>query len=138
MLVTTKGRYALKLMVRIAQEGEGGKVSLREAAEEQGMSAKYLEQLVRPLVQVNLIKSVRGQGGGYCLTKPAAEIRAGDVLRAVEGSTVPVACQGIEGMEACPQSDKCSTVHFWQGLDEVIENYVDGISLADLAGSAAQ
>lgn len=138
MLVTTKGRYALKLMVRIAQAGEGGKVSLREAAEEQGMSAKYLEQLVRPLAQANLVKSVRGQGGGYCLTRPATEVRAGDVLRAVEGTTIPVACQGIEGMEACPQSDKCSTVHFWQGLDEVIETYVDGVTLADLAASGTE
>lgn len=131
MLVSTKGRYALRLMVRIAQEG-AGTVSLREASEAEGISLKYLEQLVRPLVKAGLLRSVRGKGGGYALAKDPADVRAGDVLRAVEGTTAPVACLALDG-EECPRAGACTTVRFWAGLDDVIERYVDGTTLADLA-----
>ena len=137
MLVTTKGRYAMRLMVRIAQQGPGGKVPLRQVAEEEDISLKYLEQVVRPLMVAGLVRSVRGKGGGYALARDAAEIRAGDVLRAAEGSTVPVVCLAL-GEEAggCPRKDECPTVGFWAGLDKVIEEYVDGSTLADLAERA--
>ena len=82
-------------------------------------------------MKAGLLKSVRGKGGGYMMAKDPAEVRAGDILRAVEGSTAPVACDGIDN--SCIRSDLCSTVKFWRGLDEVIENYVDGVTLADLA-----
>ena len=74
---------------------------------------------------------MRGKGGGYVLARPADEIRAGDILRVAEGTTAPVACEGIDG--ACYRAGLCSTVKFWQGLDDVIERYVDGVTLADLA-----
>ncbi|WP_080802796.1 RrF2 family transcriptional regulator [Arabiibacter massiliensis] len=131
MLISTKGRYALRLMVRIAQEG-AGTVSLREASEAEGISLKYLEQLARPLVQAGLLRSVRGKGGGYALAKDPADVRAGDVLRAVEGTTAPVACLALDG-ESCPRAAECTTVRFWAGLDGVIEQYVDGVTLADLS-----
>lgn len=137
MLVTTKGRYAMRLMVRIAQQGSGGKVPLRQVAEEEDISLKYLEQVVRPLMAAGLVRSVRGKGGGYALARDAAEIRAGDVLRAAEGSTVPVVCLALgEESGGCPRKDECTTVGFWAGLDKVIEEYVDGSTLADLAERA--
>ena len=86
---------------------------------------------MRPLMKADLLKSVRGKGGGYMMGKDPAEVRAGDILRAVEGSTAPVACDGIDN--SCARSDLCSTVKFWRGLDDVIEKYVDGVTLADLA-----
>lgn len=134
MLVSTKGRYALRLMVCVAQVGAEGKVALREVSEREDISLKYLEQLARPLVQAGLLRSVRGKGGGYALAQEPAAIRAGDVLRAVEGSTAPVACLDLQEGMACPRAGECTTVRFWAGLDEVIERYVDGVTLADLAG----
>ena len=134
MLVSTKGRYALRLMVCVAQAGAEGKVALREVSEREDISLKYLEQLARPLVQAGLLRSVRGKGGGYALAQEPAAIRAGDVLRAVEGSTAPVACLDLQEGMACPRAGECTTVRFWAGLDEVIERYVDGVTLADLAG----
>ena len=107
------------------------KVSLREVAEREVISLKYLEQLVRPLMKAGLLKSVRGKGGGYVLAKPAAQIRAGDILRAAEGERSTVACEGLEG--ACGRSDLCSTVKFWTGLEETIDAYVDGVTLDELA-----
>lgn len=132
MLISSKGRYALRLMVYIAAiGGSDGKVALREIADGEDISLKYLEQLVRPLMQAGYLRSVRGKGGGYALAKPAAEIRAGDILRVAEGTTAPVACEGLEG--ACARAGLCSTVRFWTGLDAVIEEYVDGVTLADFA-----
>lgn len=139
MLISSKGRYALKLMIYIAAIGgdpaAGAKtapaVSLREVAEREQISLKYLEQLVRPLMNAGLLRSVRGKGGGYVLAVPAQDIRAGDILRAAEGERSTVACEGLEG--TCGRSDLCSTVKFWTGLDETIEAYVDGVTLAELA-----
>lgn len=131
MLITTKGRYALRLMIYVARADEGEKVALRYVAESENISLKYLEQLAHILVKAGLLKSVRGHGGGYILARPADQIKAGDVLRAAEGTTAPVACEGLDGV--CPREDVCSTVSFWAGLDKVIEEYVDGATLADLA-----
>ncbi len=145
MLITSKGRYALRLMIYIATFGGNGeaenpvttsgapatKVSLREVAESEKISLKYLEQLVRPLMAAGLLKSVRGKGGGYMLAKPARTILAGDVLRAAEGEKAAIACDGLEG--ACGRSDLCSTVKFWTGLEQVIDTYVDSTTLEELA-----
>lgn len=131
MLISTKGRYAMRLMIDLAQRDENDKVSLREVAEFEGISQKYLEQLVRPLTQAGLIKGMRGKNGGYNLAKPMEQIKAGDVLRAVEGTTIPVACQALE--TGCERGNECNAVRFWAGLDRVIEDYVDGVTLADLA-----
>lgn len=152
MLITSKGRYALRLMIYIAAFGgdgasggrepstdgagegstaSGAKIALREVSEREGISLKYLEQLVRPLMAAGLLRSVRGKGGGYVLGMPADEIRAGDILRAAEGEKSAVACDGLDG--ACGRSDLCSTVKFWTGLEEAIDTYVDSVALADLA-----
>ena len=131
MLVTTKGRYAMRLMVYISNFPER-KVALREVSENEGISLKYLEQLARSMVEAGLLKSARGHGGGYLLTRDAGEIRAGDVLRAAEGTTAPVACAALEDGGECPREQSCTTIAFWAGLDRVIEDYVDGITLGDL------
>lgn len=133
MLISTKGRYALRLMIDIAAQGdEGTLVTMRQAAERQDLSVKYLEQLGGALVKAGVLKSIRGVSGGYLLAKSASQITAGDVLRAAEGSTAPVACLA-EGDDVCPRRDSCSALPFWRGLDDAIEAYVDSVSLADLA-----
>lgn len=131
MLVTTKGRYAMRLMVYIASFPER-KVTLREVSENESISFKYLEQLAHEMVRHELLKSVRGHGGGYTLAREASLIKTGEVLRAAEGTTVPVSCAALEEGGSCPREALCSTVDFWAGLDRVIENYVDSITLADL------
>ena len=131
MLVTTKGRYAMRMMTYIASRPDR-KVALREAAEGEMISLKYLEQLAHEMVKADLLKSVRGHGGGYMLARSADTIRAGDILRAAEGSTSPVSCAALEEGGECPLEERCSTVSFWAGLDHVIEEYVDGKTLADL------
>lgn len=133
MLVTTKGRYAMRMMAFIAGFPDGEKVALRHVAEAEGVSLKYLEQLAHLLVAADLLRSVRGHGGGYVLAKPAEEIKAGDILRAVEGTTTPVACAALEEGGECPRETICSTVSFWAGLDDVIESYVDNVTLAELS-----
>lgn len=132
MMVSTKGRYALRLMIDIAEQGEDSRVPLREVSERQSISIKYLEQLAGNLVKAGLLASTRGARGGYVLTRPAEAITAGDVLRAAEGSCAPVACLE-DGFGICPRRDECNTITFWEGLDNAIEEYVDGVSLSDLA-----
>ncbi|MEG1435416.1 MAG: Rrf2 family transcriptional regulator [Gordonibacter sp.] len=133
MMVSTKGRYSLRLAIEVAILGaDGVPVTMRQAAERQDLSVKYLEQLGGALVKAGVLRSIRGVSGGYLLARPAGEITAGDVLRATEGSCAPVACLE-EGAAACPRRDECMSIDFWRGLDTVIENYVDGITLADLA-----
>lgn len=118
----------MRLMIDLAQ-GDN-KMSLREIAEYEGISQKYLEQLVRPLTQAGLLVGMRGKNGGYQLAKDKADISAGDILRAVEGTTIPVACSALE--TGCERGSECNAVRFWAGLDQVIEDYVDGATLADL------
>ena len=136
MMISTKGRYALRLAIYIAsQQREGAEdvpVTMRQAAECEDLSVKYLEQLGGAVVKAGVLKSLRGASGGYFLARPAAEITAGDVLRVAEGSCAPVACLLEEGGETCPRREECVAVNFWRGLDQVIEGYVDSISLADL------
>lgn len=132
MLVTTKGRYAMRLMTYIASFPDR-KVALREVAENEGISLKYLEQLAHSLVEAGLLKSVRGHGGGYLLGRDAKDIKAGDILHAAERKTSPVSCPALEEGGSCPREKLCTTIDFWAGLDDVIENYVDSVTLADLA-----
>ncbi len=132
MLVSTKGRYALRMVIALAklQEKKAAPVSLKDIAEAECVSMKYLEQLARCLSNAKIIASSRGKYGGYRLARPPEEILAGDILRAAEGSTAPVSC--LEGDVECPREDVCTTVSFWRGLDDVIGTYIDSVSLADL------
>ena len=131
MLVTTKGRYALRMMLNIAGYGTDRKIALRQVAEEEKISLKYLEQLAHSMVEAGLLTSARGHGGGYALARPASEIRIGDVLRTAEDGIVPVACTGLDN--ECADEDTCPILEFWAGLNKVIEDYIDKPTLADLA-----
>ena len=124
MKFSTKSRYALRLMAELARYAPGTTVSLKEISERQNLSLKYLEQIVTPLARVGLVKSERGSQGGYRLSRPAAQITAGDILRAVEGEIVPVPCLATSA-ESCPHRAQCETLGFWEGLNQVINQYID-------------
>lgn len=137
MKISTKGRYALRMALDVAQHQDAGPVSLREVSQRQGISLKYLEQLARSLSKGGVLASTRGARGGYSLARDANDISAGDVLRCSEGGTAPVACLE-EGYGICPMRSECETIAFWEGLDRVIEQYVDGVSLAQMAQGKQQ
>lgn len=136
MVISTKGRYALRLMLDIAMQGGDSPVPLHDIAERQGISFKYLEQIVPPLTKAGYLKSVRGANGGYLLTKSPSEITTGDILRAGEGNLAPVACLANEDID-CPRADLCITLPFWRGLDDAIAAYIDSVTLEDLVNDRA-
>ena len=130
MKISTKRRYALRLMADIAQHGGDGPVSLRDTARRQQLSDKYLEQIVTPLAKAGLVRSVRGAGGGYLLTRAPEEYSVGDILRPVEGDLAPVECATDEGY--CEHSCDCITVELWQEIHRAVSAVVDSTTLADL------
>ena len=132
MKISTKGRYALRLMVDLAQNGGRGCVSLKDISNRQDISVKYLEQIAAVLSKKGLIRSMRGSQGGYMLTKEPSEYTAGEILRCVEGNLAPVACLE-SGTNLCPKKDACPTIRFWEGLCETVNKYVDSHTLEDLA-----
>ncbi len=134
-MISTRGRYALRMMIEFAQQEPGVRMPLRVVSARQDISMKYLEQIASMLVQAGFLESSRGPRGGYRLARPASEMTAGEVLRAVEGEFVPVACLGED--YGCPRREGCGTVGFWEGLHRVISSYVDGVTLADLASGNA-
>lgn len=131
MKISTKGRYALRLMTDIAaHEGEGN-VSLRDVAARQGISVKYLEQIAGTLAKAGLLHSGRGAQGGYRLAREPEQYTVGDILRLTEGNLAPVACLG--GPEnRCERCGECPTLDFWTGLYAVVNQYIDRYTLADL------
>ena len=131
-MISTKGRYALRVMIDLAQHQAEGYVPLKGIAERQEISEKYLENILAVLVKNNLLTGLRGKGGGYRLAKAPEQITAGSILRLTEGSLAPVACLE-NGSLPCPRMPRCRTISMWQGLDKVISEYLDGITLADLA-----
>lgn len=131
MKISTKGRYALRLMIDLAQHSQGEYVSLRAISERQDISVKYLEQIISQLCKVGFVKSVRGPQGGYKLVKEADQYRVGDILRITEGNLVPVACLE-EAHSQCPRQERCVTKEFWQGLYQTVNEYIDCYTLADL------
>ena len=133
MKISTKGRYALRLMLDIAIHSEGGtRVPLAAIASRQSLSEKYLEQIITLLMRAGFVKSVRGAQGGYLLSRPVTEYTVGDILRVTEGSLSPVSCAKCAGTEVCPRSGECVTIGIWRRLDTAISEVVDGITLADL------
>lgn len=131
MKISTKGRYALRLMLDIAINGTVEPVPLKDTAERQAISVKYLEQIISSLVRAGMVKSIRGPQGGYRLAKAPAEYTVGMILRQVEGSMVPVACLE-SGSEDCSRQGECVTLRIWKELDEAIRGVVDKYTLEDL------
>ncbi len=131
MKISTKGRYALRMLVYLASHQEDGFVSLKEIAEEQNISKKYLEQIVPMLNKGGILRTNRGNRGGYMLAKSPEECTVGDILRATEGSLAPVSCLEFE-VNDCPRKAECATLYIWEGLYKVINEYLDSITLRDI------
>lgn len=132
MKITTKGRYGLRALIDLAQYSEIEPVSINSIAARQGISERYLEQLMTLLKKAQLIKSIRGAGGGYVLAKDMEDISVGDVLRALEGSLEPVECAAFSEGDSCEAAGGCVTKYVWQRINESITRTVDEISLKQL------
>ena len=131
MIVSTKGRYALRVMIDLAEQHKNERVPLKEIAERQGISQKYIEAIMTMLSKNGYVDAVHGKGGGYKLNKKPEEYKVGDILRLTEGSLSPVACLE-KGAEECPRKNVCRTLPMWTKLDELVEGYLDSVSLSDL------
>ena len=131
MMISTKGRYALRFLADIAEHQGDGYVPLKDVAERQDISEKYLEIVVKELVKGGMLDAVRGKGGGYRLCNAPAEYGVKDILERMEGSLAPVACLGPERVP-CPRKGACRTLPLWQGLEQVISDYLERFTLADL------
>ena len=132
MKITTKGRYGLRALIDLAQYSEIEPVSISSIANRQGISERYLEQLMTMLKKAGLIKSIRGAGGGYVLAKDLTEISVGDVLRALEGNLEPVECTAFSQDDTCAAAGGCVTKYVWQRINESINQTVNEISLKQL------
>ena len=137
MLISTKGRYALRVMIDLAEHQKEGFIPLKVIAERQEISEKYLESIIKLLVRAKLLNGVRGKGGGYKLTKAPEQYTVGNILRLTEDSMAPVSCLE-QGADACPRIAECRTLPLWQGLSKVISDYLDNITVADLMQHDAQ
>ena len=131
MLVSTRGRYALRVLVDMAEHQGESYVPLKEIAERQEISEKYLESIVKDLVKSGVLNGLRGKGGGYRLSKAPDAVPVREVLERMEGSLAPVACLE-EGHPVCPRMAHCRTLPMWQGLYDVILEYLDRYTIADL------
>lgn len=135
-MISTRGRYALRVMIDIAENGNGNFIPLNDIAVRQGISEKYLERILVILTRGNLLLGMRGKGGGYKLTKEPKDYTLGTILRLTEGSLSPVACLK-EGAIPCEKSTACRTLPVWRGLNETINTYLDGITLEELLENKA-
>ena len=136
MLISTKGRYALRVMIDLAEHRSEEFISLREIAERQEISEKYLESIIRMLVKAKVVESLRGKGGGYRLKKAPEDYPADSILSLTEESLAPVSCLE-ENADACPRAARCKTLSLWQGLDQAIHTYLKGVTIADLMDQGA-
>lgn len=134
MLISTKGRYALRVMIDLAEHQSDGFTPLKIIANRQEISEKYLESIIKLLVKARFLNGVRGKGGGYQLTKSPEQYTVGSILRLTEDSLAPVAC--LEpGAASCPRMVECRTLPLWRGLDKVINDYLDNVTILDLIQS---
>ncbi len=131
MMISTKGRYALRVMIELASHDPEKFIPLKQIASEQNISEKYLEAIIKVLVRDGMVIGLRGKGGGYKLAKAPAAYSVGSILRLTEGSLAPVACLECQPV-SCPRAESCTTLPMWRELDTLINDYLDGISLEDL------
>lgn len=137
MMVSTKGRYALRVMIDLAEHQAEGYIPLKEIAARQEISEKYLESILKALVQKHFLEGLRGKGGGYKLTRPPEQYTVGSILRLTEGSLATVACLE-EGAPACPRMAECRTYPLWSKLDRMVAEYLDSVTVADLMAKPEQ
>ena len=131
MMVSSRGRYALRVMVDIAENGRGDYIPMKEVSERQDISLKYMEKIMPALVSAGLVEGVHGKGGGYRLKKAPEECRVGEILRLTEGSLAPVACVEA-GAEACGRCETCRTYPLWEKFGAMTDAFFDSVTLADL------
>lgn len=131
MKISTRGRYALRIMIDLAEQNTNEYIAMKEIAERQEISLKYIEKVMPLLVRENFLEGVHGKGGGYRLTRKPEEYKIGDILRATEGSLAPVACLDCNA-EKCDRAESCRTLPMWKELDSRITSYLDSVKLSDL------
>lgn len=131
MKISTKGRYAIRLMLDIALNDNGQPVRIKDISKRQGISDKYLEQIISVLNKAGYVKSIRGPQGGYTLAKKPKEYTVGMILRLTEGSLAPVSCLEFEEND-CPRQDQCVTLELWKKIDDAVKDVVDNVTLEDL------
>ncbi|MBQ7897496.1 MAG: RrF2 family transcriptional regulator [Clostridia bacterium] len=131
MLISTRGRYALRVLLDLAQNQNGGYIAMKTVAERQGLSLKYIERIMPVLSKNKYVEGVHGKGGGYRLAREPKDYRVGDILRLAEGDLAPVACLGCDA-KTCERKDSCPTLPMWTEFHNMVNNYFDGITLADL------
>ena len=131
MLISTKGRYALRMMTDLAEHGKEGPVSLASIASRQEISLKYLERIMPLLTRAGFVVGASGKGGGYRLTRKPSEYSAGEILRVTEGTLAPVACLECES-NTCPRHERCRTLPVWTKLEERMNEYLNGVNLEDI------
>lgn len=131
MLISSRGRYALRVMIDLAEHDNGGYIPMKEVAQRQDISLKYLERILPILVSAKLIEGIHGKGGGYRLTKKPEEYRIGDVLRLTEGDLAPVACLECNA-DKCRRTAECRTLPMWMELNRRVNDYLDSVTVADL------
>ena len=131
MIVSTKGRYALRVMVSLALDTEGRFIPLKEIAETEGISQKYLESIMTVLSKADFVDAVHGKGGGYRLNRPAKDYTVGAILKLTEGSLAAVSCTA-QGPAACSRTSCCQTKPMWDKLDSMIDQFFEGVTLQDL------
>lgn len=131
MMISTRGRYALRVMIDLAEHSNGGYIPMKEVAQRQEISLKYIERIVPVLTKSGCVEGVHGKGGGYRLTRPPEDYTVGEILRLAEGDLSPVACLQ-EGAKPCPRAAECRTLPMWKEYYDLTRRYFDGITLADL------
>ena len=131
MKISTKGRYALRVVIDLAEHQTDGYIPLKTIAQRQEISEKYLESILKSLVREKILYGLRGKGGGYRLGIPPERCTVGSILRLTEGSLAPVSCLEGAGVQ-CDRMSSCRTLPMWQKLDEMINSFFDGITIADL------
>ena len=131
MMISSRGRYALRVMIDLAEHDDGAYIPMKEVAQRQDISLKYLEKILPQLVAAKLVEGQHGKGGGYRLTRAPENYPIGEILRLTEGDLAPVACLEC-GAEACKRTADCRTLPMWKQLYELVNNFFDGITIADL------
>lgn len=131
MLISTRGRYALRVLIDLAEQNAEDFIPLKEISARQNLSQKYSESIMTMLSKAGMIEGIHGKGGGYRLSRKPEEYKIGEVLRLTEGTLAPVSCLEC-GAAPCERADECRTLPMWIKLDEMINGYLDGVSIADL------
>jgi len=131
MLISTRGRYALRVIIDLVENDSGAYIPMKDVAKRQGISLKYLEQILPILTKNDIVEAVHGKGGGYKFKKDAETFSVWEVLRLTENGLAPVACLE-EGAKPCEKLLECRTIEMWKGLDEVVRNYLKSIKIADI------